>query len=1372
MRSAVLIGINYLNRDVKECELHPLFSPAYYLERYPDVAKSGLNPLVHYLRFGAAEGRDPHPLFSTSYYLERYPDVAKKGFNPLLHYIRFGTKERRDPHPLFSTSYYFERYPGVADKGLDPVLHYLESGAAQGYDPHPLFSTAYYSERYPDVADQGFNPLIHYIRFGALRHYDPHPLFSADYYLQNPSDTGRKETNPLAHYVRFGGFEGRDPHPLFSNKYYLELYSDVRKKGIEPLEHYLRYGQGEYRQPHPLIDPEFYYITQPDVLRANSGALLHYLWHGSGEGRAPSPDFDPNYYRLVHPDTVKAGLEPLTHYARWGKSESRSIRGPRFESGIADNYLPATSGYKHPAKQSHCVDVIVPVYRGLEETRACLESVFASDNAIAMNVIVIDDNTPDTDLKDYIRKLAEAGKVCLVEHSANRGFVVSVNEGMCVHPERDVVLLNSDTQVFGDWLDRLTEHAYTGRIGSVTPFSNNATICSYPKLGENNEIPEDTTPEELDQLMRRVNAGRHCAIPTAVGFCMYIRRACLAEVGPFDETTFGLGYGEENDFCMRSLKQGWTHLLAADVFVHHVGRVSFGPASDSQQAAMDSLLRKHPHYLHYIAWHCQTDPANAFRIAATADRLNRSALPVWMSVVHELGGGVVEHVSRIEELSRGDVLWIHLAPAGRDHIRLFCERKGFEFSVTLHVPHEFELLLRLLRQIGVDRIHVHHVLGLPLEPTELAATLGVPYDVTLHDYYFVCPRINLIDEGSKYCGDPEHGNCKSCALAVAQNGIGLDLLSWRAKYGSLLSGASRVIAPSADAARRFQRYFPWLPIIAAWHETVSAPVRLVELSDDEPLRVAVLGIMAPHKGLRNLETCSRLARESGAPVEFLLIGELEKQMEDRRRDFASTGRYKAEELPQLLSDYRAHIVWFPSQIPETFSYTLSACFRFGVPVAVPDLGAFAERVAGREWSWVLPWDTNPEEWLNFFIEIRKEHFRKGIAPSIPLTFAPVEQQFYSDGFAKPPSVEAICPRASDKKKIVLALVSSFPNGQIQACGYVRIVQPLTHPAIGSHLDLRLVDYNSAQRCSADALIVQRTSVTDIEHAEKLVDHCRKSGVRLIYEIDDDLFRLPFDHPESCSYASVMMAAKLLARAADVITVSTGPLRNVMRHYNDRVQIIQNWVDERLWAKGIKQSVRNLHTIRALYMGSVSHLSDLALLASPVRRLKQEFDFELDVIGVVTEAGPSPWFRPIQVPGSAAASYPAFAEWLESAGHWDFGLAPLIESHFNRSKSPLKVYEYAFLGLPTVSSDVQVYRNAVREGETGFLSPNTDQDWYETLKLLCESRILRERLRVGIVNTRPNWTLSAHAQQIKETWESVLFDERPIELKASEASVTA
>lgn len=109
-----------------------LFDADWYLETYPDVAARGVDPLLHYLRHGAREGRDPNSLFSSSWYMATYPEVASGAGNPLVDYIRHGVAAGRDPSPLFSTAWYLEANPDVAKAGIHPLLHFLRHGMREG----------------------------------------------------------------------------------------------------------------------------------------------------------------------------------------------------------------------------------------------------------------------------------------------------------------------------------------------------------------------------------------------------------------------------------------------------------------------------------------------------------------------------------------------------------------------------------------------------------------------------------------------------------------------------------------------------------------------------------------------------------------------------------------------------------------------------------------------------------------------------------------------------------------------------------------------------------------------------------------------------------------------------------------------------------------------------------------------------------------------------------------------------------------------------------------------------------------------------------------------------------------------------------------
>lgn len=263
------------------------------------------------------------------------------------------------------------------------------------------------------------------------------------------------------------------------------------------------------------------------------------------------------------------------------------------------------------------VDVIVPVYRGVEPTRHCIESVLRARQATPCELVLIDDASPEPELSRYLDSLVGRAGVTVLRNAINLGFVQTVNRGMRLHPERDVVLLNSDTEVANDWLDRLRRCA--GRaadIATVTPFSNNATICSYPVFCADNPLPPEVDVVELDGLFRKVNAGGLVDLPTAVGFCMYIRRPCLDRIGLFDAEGFGRGYGEENDFSRRAAKAGWRNVLCADTFVYHAGGVSFGTERPALAAAAGEILaRRHPEYDALVRDFCAADPPAAYREA-------------------------------------------------------------------------------------------------------------------------------------------------------------------------------------------------------------------------------------------------------------------------------------------------------------------------------------------------------------------------------------------------------------------------------------------------------------------------------------------------------------------------------------------------------------------------------------------------------------------------------------------------------------------------------------------------------------------------------------------------------------------------------------
>jgi len=313
---------------------------------------------------------------------------------------------------------------------------------------------------------------------------------------------------------------------------------------------------------------------------------------------------------MLHLQTSRQGvlvLESLPSYLAAGERALAILWDPRF--------VP-----------SYDIDIIVPVYRDFEVTRRCIESVFLAPCRVSQRLVVVDDCSPEADLRDWLRGLASEGRLDLITNASNEGFVRSVNKAMALHPSRDVVLLNSDCEVSGDWLDRLCRIVAADKsIGTATPFSNNATICSYPICGRENSLPKGWGLAELDRLAALSNPGVAVDLPTAVGSCMFIRRACWESVGGFDAEAFGHGYGEECDFSMRARNAGWRNVLAANVLVFHQGSVSFGGARDERVRRAEAIIReRYPDYGSSVARFIETDPAGPFRGAISRARADRA----------------------------------------------------------------------------------------------------------------------------------------------------------------------------------------------------------------------------------------------------------------------------------------------------------------------------------------------------------------------------------------------------------------------------------------------------------------------------------------------------------------------------------------------------------------------------------------------------------------------------------------------------------------------------------------------------------------------------------------------------------------------------
>ncbi|MCB8876452.1 glycosyltransferase [Acidisoma silvae] len=1219
----------------------------------------------------------------------------------------------------------------------------------------------------------------------------------------------------------------------FDADFYRESYPDIARAGIDPLQHYVSWGVYEGRDPNAFFSNTWYLLQNPDVMEAGIQALHHYATFGVAEGRDPHPNFDVGFYVDQVPE---ARSEPLLYHLRFGRARGLPTQRP---FSVADA-MPSRAAFHEPPADV-AVDIVIPVYRGIAETQNCLRSVLRDKRpgrpGLLHRIIVIDDCSPEPELSRYLDRLAARGFIHLLRNPRNRGFVGSANRGIKEAGSRDVVLLNADAAVPSGWLSRLAGQAYShSKIASVSPLSNNATLCSYPGV-PGGPLPFGESLEAIDAACAGANAGRAVFTPTTVGFCMYLRRDALDELGPLDAKTFGRGYGEESDYCMRANAAGWRHLLACDLFVYHRGEVSFGTLVPERATNAALLHARWPDYQRRVALHLRLDEALPFRFATTLQLFATNGLPTILMVQHAYDGGIGQYIRDLAQrsLGRANVLVIRATmdgrgvalgvPAGEGHLDYLIPLPKTEIDdpdLAAKVAQDAVLkdVLSLLAPLRIARVHVQHWVNLKLDLRGLVRGLGVPFDVTVHDWFGICPRINLLPVAdARSCGEPAPAVCDRC-IQARDDTAAHDITGWRAEHAWLYRLADRVFCATEDSIARLARYGLADRAVLAPLEAMPAlvPPRPIprpvstkgRAGAERPLRVAVIGVLADHKGAQNVLALA----ESVIPARLAItvIGKVERGIPDAARAVLhETGIYKPEALPALIDRVDPDVIWFPATWPETWSYTLTQAILSGRAILASNLGAFGPRLADHPRARLIAPDAMPEQVIAALSALARvdppAQGGRRVDKSLPAKLPP---SFYDTGYQSVLSAPALRSTTSSAptdlrrpgKLSVVLVPERLDIGVLSACTYIRGLLPLSHAAAGREVEVTIASAQDALGLKSDLVMAQRFAVPDPKAARALLAHLRATGTPLLYDLDDDLVGLPDDHPEADRLRPLAAGITVLLSGAARVHVSTPRLgerlENLVPGGAAAIDIVPNGLDENLWSleaagmdlAGLQaQAAAGVQTgpVRILYMGTATHGSDLDLILPALSRLNDTFGdrISIDIVGVVGPGTLPSFVRRVDVPRRAGLSYPAFVGWLTDLHRrepWAIGLAPLVDTAFNRCKSSIKMLDYAALGLPTVASDMAAYHpiadrrlaqplslEGVESG--GFLAADTGQ-WYHALAGLIRRPDLRMAMALqGRAALLRDGTLGAQAARRRAALDviataAVRATPRPRQAKAS------
>lgn len=642
------------------------------------------------------------------------------------------------------------------------------------------------------------------------------------------------------------------------------------------------------------------------------------------------------------------------------------------------------------------VDIILPIYNAFDYVKKCIETVIEHTDLTKHTLLLVNDKSTDEQILPLISSFKndyQSLNIKLINNEENQGFVKTVNIGMSFS-HNDVILLNSDTEVTKNWLTKIQACAYSKpAIATVTPLSNNATLASVPVFMSENDLPSDINVDEYANIVEKCSMNLFPEIPTANGFCMYIKREALDNIGLFDEESFGKGYGEENDFSYRCLQAGYRHLLCDNTFIYHKGTQSFSKEkTELINSHLKILKERFPVCVENTESFTIQNPISDIQLNINY-AVNSGSRKNILIVIHDFKeaeekniGGTTLHVHDLIKNMREKFNFHVLYYSDNDysyHVTSFFPFDKITTSLGEY-PHfttlnlynddfkkDFEVLLSSL---NIDLIHIHHLKHMFLDIFNVADENKIPIIYTLHDFYSICPTTILFDKKSFLCNYNDPVNCQSCTTLISnQNTNCINL--WRKEFHKSLKIAKKIIVPSSSTKNILLNVYNDIAIDVIEHgyDKIHKDSHIDNTikKDSEKFNVAFIGNITEEKGLLYLENL--ISKVYKTDITIHLFGRSDNKLYNKNKpNYIYHGKYLQKDLPHLLLENDINLICLLSICHETYSYTLSESLISEIPVISFNLGAIAERIKAINAGWILPVNSTTDDIYRLILDIKSD----------------------------------------------------------------------------------------------------------------------------------------------------------------------------------------------------------------------------------------------------------------------------------------------------------------------------------------------------------------------------------------------------------------
>jgi O-antigen biosynthesis protein len=320
------------------------------------------------------------------------------------------------------------------------------------------------------------------------------------------------------------------------------------------------------------------------------------------QGQSPTGKGEPDRTGGALPDLDNRDAGPATAAgssmaAAPPQHVTKNLLNPLLDRGRGPKPVPKAVGRGGQSSVAGKADVIVCVHNALEDVRRCLGSIVKHRSARLNKLILVNDGS-DEETTSYLRQfVAEASvKTALLENPQPGGYTKAANRGLAANEAEYAILLNSDTVVTPDWIERLMACGESDpSIGIIGPISNAATWQSVPERYSPkgdwavNELPLSSV-DRITTIFSILHFPRYPRVPLVNGFCFAIKRAVIDAIGLLDEKLFPNGYGEENDYCLRAGKAGFSGAISDDCYLFHAKSRSYSHETRHELSAQARLI--------------------------------------------------------------------------------------------------------------------------------------------------------------------------------------------------------------------------------------------------------------------------------------------------------------------------------------------------------------------------------------------------------------------------------------------------------------------------------------------------------------------------------------------------------------------------------------------------------------------------------------------------------------------------------------------------------------------------------------------------------------------------------------------------------------